>query len=71
MSADDNARKNPAYLDTWAAAHAANGNFARAVELQQQAVDAARAQEESAVIEVLEAHLAAFQRGEAVIDPVP
>jgi TPR repeat protein len=71
MSADDNARKNPAYLDTWAAAHAANGNFTRAVELQQQAVDAARAQEDSAVIEVLEAHLAAFQRGEAVIDPVP
>ena len=42
MSADEEARKNPAYLDTWAAAYAANGNFTRAVALQQQAVDAAR-----------------------------
>ncbi len=71
MSTDEEARKNPAYLDTWAAAYAANGNFARAVTLQQQAVDAAKEQEEAAVVEVLQEHLAAFQRGETVIDPVP
>jgi len=71
MTADEAAQKNPAYLDTWAAAYAANGNFTRAIALQQQAVDAARDQEESEVIEVLQAHLDAFQRGETVIDPVP
>ena len=71
MSADEAARKNPVYLDTWAAAYAANGNFTRAVALQQQAVDAAKEQEESEVVEVLQAHLDAFQRGETVIDPVP
>ena len=71
MTADEAAQKNPAYLDTWAAAYAANGNFTRAIALQQQAVDAARDEEESDVIKVLQAHLDAFQRGEAVIDPVP
>jgi TPR repeat protein len=71
MSGDETARKNPAYLDTWAAAYAANGNFTRAVAVQQQAVDAAREQEETEVVEVLQAHLDAFQRGETVIDPVP
>ncbi|HEY6598273.1 MAG TPA: tetratricopeptide repeat protein, partial [Pseudomonadales bacterium] len=71
MKGDEEARKNPAYLDTWAAAYAANGNFAQAIELQQQAVQAARDQEDTAVVEVLQAHLDAFQRGETVIDPVP
>ncbi len=71
MKGDEAARKNPAYLDTWAAAYAANGNFTQAVALQQQAVQAARDQEDTAVVQVLEAHLDAFQRGETVIDPVP
>jgi len=71
MNADETAQKNPAYLDTWAAAYAATGNFTRAIALQQQAVDAARDQEESDVVDVLQAHLDAFQRGETVIDPVP
>jgi len=71
MCADEAARQDPAYLDTWAAAYAANGNFTRAVALQQQAVDAAKEQEESEVVEVLQQHLDAFQRGETVIDPVP
>jgi TPR repeat protein len=71
MNADETARQNPAYLDTWAAANAANGDFQRAVTLQQQAVDAAREQEDSETVEVLEAHLDAFQKGEIIIDPVP
>jgi len=71
MNADEAAQKNPAYLDTWAAAYAANGNFPRAIALQQLAVDAAREQEESDVVDVLQKHLDAFQRGETVIDPVP
>jgi TPR repeat protein len=71
MNADEAAQKNPAYLDTWAAAYAANGNFPRAIALQQLAVDAAREQQESDVVDVLQKHLDAFQRGETVIDPVP
>jgi len=71
MNADEEARKNPAYLDTWAAAYAANGNFPRAIALQQQAVDAAKDKEESDVVAVLQEHLDAFQRGQTVIDPVP
>ncbi len=71
MNADADARQNPAYLDTWAAANAATGDFTRAVKLQQEAVDAAREQADSETIAVLEAHLEAFQRGETIIDPVP
>ncbi len=71
MTGDETAQKNPAYLDTWAAAYAANGNFTKAIALQQQAVDAARDQKETDVVDVLQAHLDAFQRGETVIDPVP
>lgn len=71
MSGDEAARQNPAYLDTWAAANAANGDFQRAITLQQEAVKAAREQEDTEVIAVLEAHLSAFQRGETIIDPVP
>jgi TPR repeat protein len=71
MNGDATARQNPAYLDTWAAANAATGDFQRAVTLQQQAVKAAREQQDTEVITVLEAHLDAFQRGETIIDPVP
>jgi TPR repeat protein len=71
MSGDETARQNPAYLDTWAAANAATGDFPRAITLQQQAVEAAREQEDSETIEVLEAHLNAFEKGETIIDPVP
>jgi TPR repeat protein len=71
MNGDETARQNPAYLDTWAAANAATGDFKRAVTLQQQAVQAAREQDDSDVITVLEAHLSAFQRGETIVDPVP
>ncbi len=71
MNADEEARKNPAFLDTWAAAYAANGNFPKAIALQQQAVDTAKEKEETDVVAVLQEHLDAFQRGETVIDPVP
>jgi TPR repeat protein len=71
MNADAEARSNPAYLDTWAAANAASGDFERAVALQQQAVQAARDQHDTETVEVLEAHLQSFQRGETVVDPVP
>lgn len=71
MNADAEARENPAYLDTWAAAHAATGNFHEAVKVQERAVKAAEEQEQEDVIEVLREHLDAFNRGETIIDPVP
>jgi TPR repeat protein len=71
MEADETARENPAYLDTWAAAHAATGDFQEAVKVQEQAVKAAVDQEQGDVIEVLKEHLDAFQRGETIVDPVP
>ena len=69
MNQDERARRNPAYLDTWAAAHAANGDFGRAVALQREALEAANEQEMTEVIEELEQHLAAFQAGETITDP--
>ncbi|MFP6796255.1 MAG: tetratricopeptide repeat protein [Pseudomonadales bacterium] len=71
MESDLNARQTPAYLDTWAAAHAASGDFTRAVDLQTEAVDQATRQEQNAVIDVLQEHLEAFKAGRPVIDPIP
>ena len=71
MGANKEAAGNPAYLDTWAAAYAANGKFPRAVELQEQAVQAAKTQAKDDVVKVLGEHLAAFKRGEAITEKVP
>ena len=71
MESDLKARQTPAYLDTWAAAHAASGDFARAIDLQIEAVEQARRQEQNAVIDVLQEHLDAFKAGRPVIDPIP
>jgi TPR repeat protein len=71
MTGDAEARKNPAYLDTWAAAYAANGRFERAIALQEEAVNAAEMLEQTDVIDVLKEHLDAFQKGQTIIDPVP
>ena len=70
MQRDAAARRQPAYLDTWAAAHAANGDFDRAVALQREALRAANDQGLTQVIEELRQHLAAFQAGETITDPL-
>ena len=70
MNRDDVARRNPAYLDTWAAAYAANGDFVRAVALQEEALKEANDAEMTEVIEELERHLASFQAGETITDPL-
>ena len=70
MNRDDVARRNPAYLDTWAAAYAANGNFGRAVALQEEALKEANDAEMTEVIEELERHLSSFQAGETITDPL-
>ncbi len=71
MGIDAEARQNPAYLDTWAAAYAANGDFERARAVQREAIAAAEAQEQDDVVDVLREHLERFEQGEVIIDPVP
>ena len=71
MGSDEAARARPEFLDTWAATYAANDNFERAVELQSQALEKARATEQQDMIEELEAHLDDFKAGRALIEPVP
>lgn len=71
MTTDDQARAKPEFLDTWAAAHAANGDFDRAVDLQQQAVAAAQAEEYENVREIIEQHLDTFRNGQTITEPAP
>lgn len=71
MQEDPDARSKPEYLDTWAAAHAANGDFNRAVSLQEEAVEAANADQYAAMRDVLSEHLEAFQNGETITEKAP
>ncbi|RME98919.1 MAG: hypothetical protein D6773_13725, partial [Alphaproteobacteria bacterium] len=57
MEASPEARGRPEYLDTWAATYAANGDFDRAEEIQQQALSVAQKMALESVLEVLEEHL--------------
>ena len=64
------ARRVPAYLDTWAAAYAANGDFDRAIALQEEAIaEATRANAEE--LDVLREHLEAFRAGQLISEDVP
>ena len=71
MTRDEAAAANPAYLDTWAAAAAATGDFERAVLLQRRAVTAAEALEDPPYLPVLRQHLEQFEAGEPVFEAVP
>ncbi len=71
MEKDEEARQRPEYLDTWAAIHAANGEFDRAVELQQEALSRAKAEKRDDVLEILDTHLKMFQAGEVIIERAP
>jgi uncharacterized protein len=71
MTSDPVARRNAAYLDTWAAAHAANGNFERALEIQRKAVAAAEAEADENLIEVLQRHLELLEQGQTITDEIP
>lgn len=70
MSEDPQARKNPAYIDTWAAAYAANGDFERAKELQQEALAGAE-QANADYVQTLRDHMEAFQKQETIEETVP
>ncbi len=71
MRADEDARSNPAYLDTWAAAHAANGKFDEAVDIQNRALQAAKDRDQDGDLEELNQHLKLFTEKSVIIDPVP
>jgi TPR repeat protein len=71
MEANEEARGRPEYLDTWAAAYAAAGDFDRAIELQQEALTAARNLEFDSVLEILEEHLQAFRDGQTITETAP
>lgn len=71
MAANEAARARPEYLDTWAAAHAANGDFERAIELQEQALAAAEALEFEGVMDILQTHLDAFRDGQTITETAP
>jgi TPR repeat protein len=71
MANDDIARRRPEYLDTWAAAHAANGNYTRAVSLQEEAIAVAQAEEFADVRDVLETHLQIFKDHQTITEKAP
>ncbi len=71
MDANEAARARPEYLDTWAAAYAANGDFERAIELQEQALAAAQALEFEGVMDILQTHLDAFRDGQTITETAP
>ncbi|MEM7099493.1 MAG: tetratricopeptide repeat protein [Pseudomonadota bacterium] len=61
----------PEYLDTWAAAYAANGQNDKAIELQQQAIEVAKEQARDDVLDILELHMDQFKSGETITEPAP
>lgn len=71
MRDEDNiARRVPAYLDTWAAAYAANGDFERAIALQEEAIEQAlRGNTEE--LDVLQEHLETLRAGKLISEDVP
>ncbi len=71
MNSDEQAVQRPEYLDTWAAAYAANGDFGRAVTLQQRAVEAAESENNVDVLDILREHLEAFQNGQSITEQAP
>lgn len=71
MQADQEARAQPEYLDTWAATYAARGNFAEAVRLQELALQNAIDQERDDVLPILQQHLDLFLAGKPVVEPAP
>ena len=71
MEADEQARRSPEFLDTWAATFAANGDFAEAVRLQQLALEEATADKREDVLDILREHLELFRAGQRVIEAAP
>ena len=71
MTENEAANERPEYLDTWAATYAATGDFERAIEIQNQAIQTATAQEREDVMEILKTHLDQFEANETITEPAP
>ena len=73
MENSELARQQPEFLDTWAAAYAATGDFEKAVELQHQALRVAQSNRTlpQEHLKAIKAHLESFSKGEAVLKPIP
>jgi Tfp pilus assembly protein PilF/thiol-disulfide isomerase/thioredoxin len=63
--------KNPSYLDTLSAAHAANGGFTAAREAIQRAISIAVAENNVDLVQKLTAHLRRYEAKQALFDDVP
>ena len=71
MSVNPQARQWPAYIDTWAAAYASNGDFQRAIELQKEALSIAANSPRSDITDILRSHLKDFEANKALTEEVP
>lgn len=71
MNSVDAARERPEYLDTWAATHAATGDFAGAIELQLKAIEVAKELQREDVLDILSVHLDQFKADTSITEPAP
>ena len=55
-------------LDTWAAALAANGQFEKAIEIQNRAISKATEQDRDDVLHILEKHLKSFKLNQPITE---
>ena len=62
------AREKPEFLDTWAAALAANGQFEKAIEVQNRAISKATEQDRDDVLQILEKHLKSFKLNQPITE---
>ncbi len=62
------AREKPEFLDTWAAALAANGQFKKAIEIQNRAISKATEQDRDDVLQILEKHLKSFKLNQPITE---
>ena len=62
------AREKPEFLDTWAAALAANGQFEKAIEIQNRAISKATEQDRDDVLQILERHLKSFKLNQPITE---
>ena len=67
MKTNKEALQEPAYLDTWAASHAANGNFTKAIAIQKRAIELAN---NDNLLEILTEHLNIFEAGGVIMEKI-
>lgn len=72
MLNNEQARNEPAYIDTWAAAYAATGDFTKALKLQKEALQIAiSSNQNSAIEQELISHLNEYEEQKALTEEVP